>query len=215
MTSTIENDIATFEPTPDEIFAESKNFQITPEDARKSLQEKQRAKSQRLANFSPVAADEISAALAEADAASERAENLIAEQHAVLDGITSALLTVGNLRRKIRLVKSLALAADAENQLATTALDYFLLKSESATPQNVSGFNAFADDLAWRKALSAHIPAFVAPLETQVAGLIAKIKAEARESKMDLKKVFQLFAAERGNAGEPVLLDSALYEGLI
>ena len=90
MTSTIENDIATFEPTPDEIFAESKNFQITPEDARKSLQEKQRAKSQRLANFSPVAADEISAALAEADAASERAENLIAEQHAVLDGITSA-----------------------------------------------------------------------------------------------------------------------------
>jgi hypothetical protein len=215
MMTEIENDIASFEPAADEILAESRNFQIPPDAARESLIEKRRAKSQRLADFAPAASLEISEALAQADAARERAENLMAEQQATLDGITSAIIAVGTLRKKIRLLQSLTLNTATEKHLAETALNYFILKSESATPQNVSGFQTFADDLAWRKALSAHIPAFVAPLETQVSALIAKIKAEARESKMDLKKVFQLFAAERGHAGEPVLLDAALYEGLI
>jgi hypothetical protein len=44
--------------------------------------------------------------------------------------------------------------------------------------------------------------------------LIAKIKAEAREFKMDLQLVLQKFADERGRAGEPILLDAGLFEGL-
>ena len=209
-----QNDIAFFEPSADATLAESKNFQLTPEEARKSLQEKQRAKTQRLADFAPAAAEEISAALAEADAARERAENLTASREAALNGVCQAILAVGHLRRKIRLVKSLALTADAEKHLAKTALDYFVNKSEQATPQNVTGFNTYADDVAWRKVLTPHVAAYVEPLEIQVAGLIAKIKAEAREFKLDLETVFQKFADERTRAGEPILLDAGLFEGL-
>jgi hypothetical protein len=213
MTDT-QNDIAIFEPSADETFAESRNFQLSPEDARKSLQEKQRAKSQRLADFAPAASEEISAALAAADAARELLEDLMAANEGALNGVCQAILAVGHLRRKIHLVKSLALTADAEKHLAKTALDYFVNKSEQATPQNVTGFNAYADDLAWRKVLASHIDAYVAPLETQVEGLIAKIKAEASEFKMDLQLVFQKFADERARAGEPILLDAGLFEGL-
>jgi hypothetical protein len=213
MTDT-QNDIASFEPAADEILAESRNFQMPPDAARESLIEKQRAKSQRLADFAPAAADEISAALAEADAARERAENLIAANEGALNGVCQAILAVGNLRRKIHLVKSLALTADAEKHLAETALDYFLHKSEQATIENQSGFRVFSEDLVFRSALTPHIAAYVAPLETQVAGLIAKIRAEAREFKLDLKSVFQKFADERGQAGEPILLDAELFEGL-
>jgi hypothetical protein len=212
---TLENDLSTFEPAANEILAESRNFQMPPEAARESLIEKHRAKSARLADYSPAAMDEIQAALAEADAARERADNLISDQQAALDGILQAVLAVGNLRKKIRLVKSLALTDGAEKQLAETALDFFLRKSESATPQNVSGFNAYCDDLCWRKILTPHLEDFVRPLETQAALLIQKIKSEAKSQKMDIKSVFSKFAAERGTAGEPILLDGELYDGLL
>ena len=79
-----------------------------------------------------------------------------------------------------------------------------------------SGFREMSEDLAFRTVLNDHIPAFVAPLEKQAATIIASVRAQADDSKMDLKKVFALLASERGQrAGESLLQNSEFYEGLI
>jgi hypothetical protein len=174
------------------------------------------ADARRLAQCSTIASEEISTALAEAQAARERAENLLAEHEGALNSVVAGIHAVGSLRRRIFAAKSLALDADGEKQLAKTALDYFVdRRTTSETTANASGFTTFANDLVWRRTLTAHIPEYVKPLETQAAALIEKIRAEASAAKMDLKKVFSLLQSERGQPGESLLHDLSFYSGII
>jgi hypothetical protein len=204
------------EPTADEVLHEAKQKSLTVETAREDLRAKLAADARRLASFSADAATEISEALAEAEAARDRAANVLAAHEAALSAVTAGILSVGNIRRTIAVVKTLAVDDGVERYLAKTALDFWVeQKTTSETVRNTTGFRAFADDLVWRRALNSHIAEYVKPFEDQVSGLIVKIKAQADAEGMDLKKVLALLEAERGQRGESLLYDSNLYAGLI
>lgn len=205
------------EPSELEITYEMSRGAGSREDARASAAKRLAADARRLASFSAVAATEISEALEQAEAAREKAANLLAEHEAALSAVTTGIFALGNVRRKIAAVKALTLDATAEKQLATTALNFWVdKKTTSETPQNASGFRAYAEDLTWRRALNGHIAEYVAPLEKQATALIAAVRAQAESAKMDLRKVFALLASERGQSGGDQLFhDSTFYEGLI
>lgn len=204
------------EPTADQILAEGKNFGLTNEDARESVKKKLATDAKRLASFSAAAAAEINAALAEAESARERAANILMEHEAALNGVTSGIFAVGNIRKKIHAAKSLCLDDASARTLAKTALDFWVDKQTiSETVQNSTGFRAFAEDLVWRQALNTHIAEYVTPLEKQAATIITSVHKQADDAKMDMKKVFALLASERGQRGESLLHDSNFYAGLI
>jgi hypothetical protein len=205
------------EPTSDQILAEAKNFGLTNETAREKLREKLAADAKRLASFSAEAATEISEALAEVEAARSRAANVLAAHESALESVTLGIHSLGKIRQKISVVKSLLISEDGKRQIANAALDYWVnMKTGFDSVAMTSGFREMSEDLAFRTVLNDHIPAFVAPLEKQAATIIASVRAQADDSKMDLKKVFALLASERGQrAGESLLQNSEFYEGLI
>jgi hypothetical protein len=201
------------EPSADQIAIEAKNFGLTNEAARESLKNKLAADARRLSSFSTDAAAEISEALKEAEAARQRAENLLAQHEAALSAVTGGIISVGNLRRKIARVKALAVDTAGELQLGKRALEYWLLRTESPSTENETGFKSLADDLVIRAALTPHIAEFIAPIEKQAGALVARIKAQAAASGMDLAKVFALLAKESAQRGES--LNADFYEGLL
>ena len=201
------------EPAENEVLHEAKQSGLPIETARVKLRAKLAADARRLLSYSTNAATEISAAREEAEAARERAENILHAHEAAFAGVTGGILQVGNLRKKIAVIKALALDKSGEAALAKTALDYFLLKAEQPTAENQSGFRVFAEDLALRRALTPFIAEHIAPLEIQVASLVLRIKAEAKAAKMDLEKVFAILKAERAQRGESLPCEH--YEGLI
>jgi len=201
------------EPSAEDILTEAKNFSLKPEDARESLRAKLRADAKRLAAFSADAAEEISAARAEAEAAREKFEMLLAETEGQLDAVTNGFVAVGNLRQKIAVLKTLILSGADKNQIANRALDYFCdMRTGYSSPAVVSGFQNLCDDLIRREALSAHVKVRLDDLQNQAAHLVNSIKAQAEQSGMDLKKVFALLAAERT---EPLFKTPEYFAGLI
>lgn len=200
------------EPSADQILVEAKNFGLSNEAARENVKKKLAADAKRLAAFSPQASAEISEALTEAESARERAENLLAEHESALIAVTTGILAVGNLRRKIAVVKSLMISEDNKRQIATAALDYFVrMKTGGESPQTISGFRAMSEDLAFRTVLNDHISAYTAPLEKQAATITASVRAQADDAGMDLKKVFALLASERGQRGESLQGNAEFY----
>jgi hypothetical protein len=180
------------------------------------LKRKLAADARRLAAFAPAASAEISEALGQAEAARARAENLLAEHEAKLAAVTNGIHTLGKIRQKIFVAKTLLLSEDNKRELASAALDYFVsMKTGFQSPQVNSGFRAMSEDLAFRTVLNDHISDFCKPLEKQAATIIASVRAQADDAKMDLKKVFALLANERGQRGESLLHDSIFYAGLI
>jgi hypothetical protein len=204
------------EPTPDQILHEAKSFGLTLESSRENLQKKFAANARRLASFSPAATAEISEALAEAEAAHERAESVLADHENVLSAVTTEILALGALRQKISIVKSLLISADNKRQIAHAALNYFVqIKTGGESIATNSGFRAMSEDLAFRTVLTDHVAEFVAPMEKQAATLIASIRAQAQVAGMDLKKVLELLTSERAQRGGEPLLPVEYYRGLV
>ena len=204
------------EPTADEVLHEAKQKGLTVETARTDLRAKLAADARRLGSFSASASAEISKALAEAEAARDRAASILAEHEATLSAVTNGILAVGNIRKKISAVQSLRLSAGDEWQLAKTAMDFWVdQRTTSETVRNTSGFRVYCDDLVWRRALNSHIAEYVKPFEDQVSGLIVKIKAQADAAGMDLKKVLALLTSERAQRGGEPLLNGEFYKDLI
>jgi hypothetical protein len=186
-------------------------------DARAAVQIELEADARRLAAVDPEASAEIAGAVAEAQAAQDRAEELLADHQATLDSITSQILAVGNLRKKICTAQSLVLNDEDAKNLAMTALHYFVQRRLGAdSPQNASGWRTFIEDLAFRSALTDHVAGYIEPLEKQVKEIISSVRTEAKASRIDLKRVFALLANERGvRGGQHLEIDSSLYEGLL
>src|ERR1022692_2262137 len=106
------------EPTADQILAEARNFGLSNDTAREKLRDKLAADAKRLASFSASAWAEISQALAEASAARERAENVLAEHEVALNAVTNGIFALGKIRQKISVVKALLLSNDEKRNLA-------------------------------------------------------------------------------------------------
>ena len=139
------------------------------------------------------------------------------EHEATLDAVTNGIHSLGKIRRKISVVKSLLISEDNKRQIANAALDYFVsMKTGFESPQVSSGFRAMSEDLAFRTVLNDHISAYTAPLEKQAATIIASVRAQADDARIDLKKVFALLASERGQrVGESLHQNTEFYAGLI
>jgi len=174
------------------------------------------ADARRLNSCAPESAAEISEALAEAEAAKERAEFLLAEHEATLSGLTSQIFALGKVRRRIAVAKSLALNDAGARHLAHAALNYFVEKKVNReTVQNVTGFRSNVEDLSFRQCLNNHITDFVAPLESQAVEIEKAVRAEVKAAKISLVKVLSMLAADRGVRGSESLdHDSSLYAGL-
>jgi hypothetical protein len=175
------------------------------------------ADAKRLAAFAPESATEISEALAVAEAARERAENLLAEHEAKLSTITGQIFALGKARKKIAIAKSLSLDDAGAQRLAHTALTFFVDRQVAgASNHNLTGFRSNIEDLSFRKVLNEHIETFTAPIKSQVVEILKTVRAEAKSAKIDLHKVLELLAAQRGKSGgEALEMDSNLYSGLV
>jgi hypothetical protein len=210
-----ESDVAAWqmEPSAADILAESKNRQIPVEQAREDLRAKFAADARRLAAFSASTAAEVSEALAAAEAAREKAELLLGEAEGQLSAIVNGFIAVATIRQKISVCKSLRISSDEERRLAHGALDHFVnMKTGFSSTATATGFRAFAEDLAFRVALTPHIDEFLQPLEKQAATLIGSIRKQAAASQMDLGKVFALLQSERT---EPLFHNPEFFAGLI
>jgi hypothetical protein len=205
------------EPSSEAIHEKMQIYGLTFEDARAEVKAELVADAKRLAAFAPESATEISEALAIAEAARERVENLLADHEAQLSSLTGQIFTLGKIRRKIAVVKSLALDDVGAAQIAQSAISYFVERHvRGATTQNVTGFRSSVEDLAFRKVLTEHVSVFTAPLESQAVEIIKEIRSEAKICKIDLRKVLELLAAQRGKSGgEALEMDSNFYSGLV
>ena len=204
------------EPSLEQVEIEAKTFGMTIEDARSSVRGKLSSDARRLSTFSNSAAAEISKALAEASAARERAENVLAEHESTLAAVTSGIMALGHLRKKISSVRALGIGKDQKQQMAFSALSLWIDKTCGYDSAQVStSFLALCQDLSYRQILNDYIETFVLPLEQQVQTLIASIRSQAAASNMDLKQVLQLLASENGVRPGISLLSSEFYGGLI
>jgi hypothetical protein len=205
------------EPSPEAIHEKIQIYGLTFEDARAEVKSELVADAKRLAAFAPESATEISEALAVAEAARERAENLLAEHEAKLSTITGQIFALGKARKKIAIAKSLSLDDAGAQRLAHTALTFFVDRQVAgASNHNLTGFRSNIEDLSFRKVLNEHIETFTAPIKSQVVEILKTVRAEAKSAKIDLHKVLELLAAQRGKSGgEALEMDSNLYSGLV
>lgn len=201
------------EPSADDILRASRDLAMTPEDAKQHLRKKLSDDAKRLASFSAQAAAEITEAWNQAEDARNRAEMLYAEHEDALETVATAFITLGHLRQKIAVVRTLLLSDDDKRHLANTALNHFVdMRTGFGSPATSAGFQAVCQDLAFRAELAQHIAAYIQPLERQVATLITSIRDQASRNGMSLRKVFDLLAAERT---EPVFKNAEYFAGLL
>ena len=60
-----------------------------------------------------------------------------------LEDVTAGIIAVGNIRKKIAVVKSLLISDDSQRQIAHAALDFFVATSTGfQSPQTASGFRS-------------------------------------------------------------------------
>jgi hypothetical protein len=143
----------------------------------------------RLAAAMPGAAEEISSASAEAEAAKQRAEELLAERLAILDGVEVAIREIGLLGWRIFAVRHLTRTDAQIAELGAQAVDNFLLKSEQKCERNSSLWLTSLHDLSMTEAITPHVGPYIRKLEKKVAPLIAELKQTAAENQIDLRAV--------------------------
>lgn len=203
------------EPEEFEIEAELARGAASREDARALAVKRLTIIASRLAKVSPGTAAEINSAQAEAEAAQQRAADLIAEQQAHLDALSNQIFALGAGRQKIQQITAVALNDTEARALAGKALEFFMVKQRDASPQNLSGFKVMCEELIYRQALTPFLADTVSPLEKTCKELVATIKSGAAEAGIDLKEFLKTVLAETPRHQRPDLADIALYDGLI
>ena len=204
-------------PSREAIEARMRELGTTFQRAAEELEAELKDDARRLDSVAPDYSEKIRAAITEAEVARSHAENLLAEHQATLAGITASIFKVGHIRRRIRAAQLLKIGDDEAASLATSALHYFCERQLGADSLEIlSGFQTSVQDLVYRTALSGHVNDFIQPLEQQAKDLIAEIQSEALSAKIDLKKVMELLASERGQrGGDSLQYDPSLYSGLV
>ena len=204
------------EPTALELQTEMRNFGLSAADAREKLRRELAEDARRLNLFNPSAISEITAAIATADEAQNRARQLIESEQALVDDLKAGIVQLAGIRQQIRRIRQLALDKVGARELRRAALRWWLAAKAAATTQNVSGLENTVKDLLWRTALGPEINEFATELEGQASALIGQIRTRAKNSKINLREFVEFWKQENAKRpGANLEADFDIYAGLV
>jgi len=202
------------EPTLLEIQEAQRTFGLSVRDAEEKVRVELIADAQRLAQWRPDAAEEISQAIIAADSARQKADELILAHQGWIDDLKSRLGVLGNLRSRVRDIKTLALDTNTERKLAFQAFDYFLSKRAGGeTTENISGWNTTTHELMVRAALNSHLTPYYEKIEAQAAEVAEELREIAKQRRFDLSRFVLLFLEDM-RASEGSSYDVNLFRDL-
>ncbi len=148
------------------------------------------------------------------DEARQKADSIILQHQEWIDDLKSRLSTLGDLRTRIRDVKTLALDKNQEQRLAFQAFDYFLSKRAGGqTTENVSGWRETTHELMVRLVLHPHLAPYCEKIERQALEEVAEIRNVAKLRKFDLGRFILLFLEDQ-KASEGSCCDVNLFRDL-
>jgi hypothetical protein len=198
-------------PTESEILAEQHRIGSTREDAITRLTSRIARDEHRIAKVAPEASEEIAKAVAAAETATAKAQELLSSRRAVLDDLMASLEQLARQRAEIVVIRGFQITEATEARLAEEALEAFLANHRSESPNARSEYDIRLHHLAHAKALNPHIPGFVAKLEAAANKAAGEIRALAQQNKIDLPNLIEVMAHEAGpRAGETSARNSRL-----
>lgn len=189
-------------PTSEEIEFESRSRGDDRETAAQRLTAKAEWHGDRIKKVSPDCADEIQRAVAEAEAASNRATELLENRRELIDNLSRQLEALAGLRAEVATIRGFTLTQEAQAQMAEETLAALLSNQRSPSVQSLSDYESRVQHLTANLALQPHIKPFADKLEADANKRAAAIRQTAEEEKVDLKNLIGVMRHEAGVATE-------------